>query len=63
MKRSRDCLDSVYMTGQVLMNQQLKQNVLIAKLHYFIVYTKCQLIFYNYAKLKSVSTACFVHVL
>ena len=63
MKRSRDCLDSVCTIGQVLMNQQLKQNVLIAKLHYFIVYTKCQLILYNYTKLKSVSIACFVHVL
>ena len=38
MKRSRNCLDSVCTIGQVLMNQQLKQNVLIAKLHYFIVY-------------------------
>ena len=38
MKRNRNCLDSVCMIGQVLMNQQLQQNVLIAKLPYFIVY-------------------------
>ena len=38
MKRSRNYLDSVCMIGQVLMNQQLQQNVLIAKLPYFIVY-------------------------